>query len=79
MQGCLSVRNTPAHACTSFSILRAGRTHLTCPQTVSGNYVAAKRKGVVGGLDYQLTGMVRFVQVGECLMCLTCALVSCVV
>lgn len=46
---------------------------------MSGNYVAAKRKGVVGGLDYQLTGMVRFVQVGECLMCLTCALVSCVV
>lgn len=31
-------------------------------QTVSGNYVAAKRKGVVGGVDYQLTGMVRFVQ-----------------
>lgn len=33
-------------------------------QTVSGNYVAAKRKGVVGGVDYQLTGVVRFVQVG---------------
>lgn len=32
-------------------------------QTVSGNYVAAKRKGVVGGVDYQLTGVVRFVQV----------------
>ena len=31
-------------------------------QTVSGNYVAAKRKGVVGGVDYQLTGVVRFVQ-----------------
>ncbi|EFN52161.1 hypothetical protein CHLNCDRAFT_7287, partial [Chlorella variabilis] len=30
--------------------------------TVSGNYVAAKRKGVVGGVDYQLTGVVRFVQ-----------------
>ena len=33
--------------------------------TVSGNYVAAKRKGVVGGVDYQLTGVVRFVQVGR--------------
>ncbi|KAL4423548.1 hypothetical protein ABPG77_006571 [Micractinium sp. CCAP 211/92] len=31
-------------------------------QTVTGNYVAAKRKGVVGGVDYQLTGVVRFVQ-----------------
>lgn len=30
--------------------------------TVSGNYVAAKRKGVVGGVDYQHTGSVRFVQ-----------------
>lgn len=30
--------------------------------TVSGNYVAAKRKGVVGGVDYQHTGVVRFVQ-----------------
>lgn len=30
--------------------------------TVSGNYVAAKRKGVVGGVDYGLTGVVRFVQ-----------------
>ena len=30
--------------------------------TVSGNYVAAKRKGVVNGIDYQHTGVVRFVQ-----------------
>ena len=30
--------------------------------TVSGNYVAAKRKGVVGGIDYQHTGSVRFIQ-----------------
>lgn len=30
--------------------------------TVSGNYVAAKRKGVVGGVDYQHTGVVRFIQ-----------------
>lgn len=30
--------------------------------TVSGNYVAAKRKGVVGGIDYQHTGSVRYVQ-----------------
>lgn len=28
--------------------------------------MAAKRKGVVGGVDYQLTGMVRFVQVRRC-------------
>lgn len=31
-------------------------------QTVTGNYVAAKRKGVVNGVDYQYTGAVRFVQ-----------------
>ena len=31
-------------------------------QTVSGNYVAAKRRGVVKGVDYQFTGSVRFVQ-----------------
>jgi hypothetical protein len=31
--------------------------------TVTGNYVAAKRKGVVNGVDYQHTGVVRFVQV----------------
>jgi len=30
--------------------------------TVSGNYVAAKRKGVVNGVDYKHTGVVRFVQ-----------------
>ena len=30
--------------------------------TVSGNYVAAKRKGVVNGIDYKNTGVVRFVQ-----------------
>lgn len=30
--------------------------------TVSGNYVAAKRKGVVNGVDYKNTGVVRFVQ-----------------
>jgi amino-acid N-acetyltransferase len=30
--------------------------------TVSGNYTAAKRKGVVGGVDYKHTGVVRFVQ-----------------
>lgn len=30
---------------------------------ISGNYVAAKRRGVVGGVDYQHTGVVRFVQV----------------
>jgi len=30
--------------------------------TASGNYVAAKRKGVVDGIDYQHTGSVRFVQ-----------------
>ncbi|GAB4815046.1 hypothetical protein N2152v2_002092 [Parachlorella kessleri] len=30
--------------------------------TVTGNYVAAKRKGVVDGVDYQHTGVVRFVQ-----------------
>lgn len=30
--------------------------------TVSGNYVSAKRKGVVGGIDYQHTGSVRYVQ-----------------
>ncbi len=28
-------------------------------QTVSGNYVAAKRKGVVNGVDLGYTGMVR--------------------
>ena len=28
-------------------------------QTVSGNYVAAKRKGVVDGVDYCFTGAVR--------------------
>ena len=27
-------------------------------QTVSGNYVAAKRKGVVDGIDYGFTGAV---------------------
>lgn len=32
-------------------------------QTVAGNYVAAKRKGVIGGVDFQHTGVVRFVQV----------------
>lgn len=32
--------------------------------TVSGNYTAAKRKGVVNGVDYQHTGVVRFVQSG---------------
>lgn len=30
--------------------------------------MAAKRKGVVGGVDYQLTGMVRFVQVSKRLL-----------
>lgn len=30
--------------------------------TVSGNYVAAKRKGVVNGVDYEHTGVVRFIQ-----------------
>ncbi len=29
-------------------------------QTVSGNYVAAKRKGVVDGVDLGYTGMVHF-------------------
>lgn len=28
-------------------------------QTVSGNYVAAKRRGVVDGIDYGFTGTVR--------------------
>jgi len=32
-------------------------------QTVSGNYVAAKRKGVVNGVDLGYTGMVRFIEV----------------
>ncbi|KAK9810524.1 hypothetical protein WJX72_012135 [[Myrmecia] bisecta] len=32
-------------------------------QTVSGNYVAAKRRGVVDGVDFGFTGNVRFVQV----------------
>ncbi len=32
-------------------------------QVISGNYVAAKRRGVVGGVDYMHTGVVRFVQV----------------
>ncbi|KAL3154263.1 hypothetical protein ABBQ32_013759 [Trebouxia sp. C0010 RCD-2024] len=30
--------------------------------TVTGNYVAGKRKGVVGGVDFGSTGLVRFVQ-----------------
>jgi amino-acid N-acetyltransferase len=29
--------------------------------TVSGNYVAAKRKGVIGGIDYQHTGSVKYI------------------
>jgi amino-acid N-acetyltransferase len=37
-------------------------SHAPAVQTVTGNYVAAKRKGVVNGVDYQMTGMVRFVQ-----------------
>lgn len=41
-------------------------------QTVSGNYVAAKRKGVVAGVDYQLTGVVRFVQVLVTRLCCWC-------
>ena len=28
-------------------------------QTVSGNYVTAKRKGVVDGVDFGFTGVVR--------------------
>ncbi|DBA99769.1 TPA: hypothetical protein ACH3X3_012313 [Trebouxia sp. C0006] len=31
-------------------------------QTVTGNYVAGKRKGVIGGVDFGSTGTVRFVQ-----------------
>ena len=27
-------------------------------QTVSGNYVAGKRKGVIGGVDFGSTGLV---------------------
>lgn len=34
-------------------------------QTVSGNYVAAKRKGVVGGVDLGCTGMVRSIEVAS--------------
>lgn len=43
--------------------------------TVTGNYVAAKRKGVVNGVDYQYTGVVRFVQVrGKVFQCFSRAL-----
>ena len=31
-------------------------------QVISGNYVTAKRRGVVGGVDLQFMGQVRFVQ-----------------
>lgn len=31
-------------------------------QVVSGNYVTAKRRGIVGGVDFGLMGQVRFVQ-----------------
>ena len=41
----------------------SGRRYGPALQTVAANYVAAKRKGVVNGVDYQLTGVVRFVQV----------------
>lgn len=57
-------RQHSAHALSLW--FSAPSTHPPTPallQTVSGNYVAAKRKGVVGGVDYQLTGVVRFVQV----------------
>lgn len=40
----------------------AARSQAPTVTTVSGNYVAAKRKGVVGGVDYQHTGSVRFIQ-----------------
>lgn len=40
----------------------ASRSQAPAVTTVSGNYVAAKRKGVVGGVDYQHTGSVRFIQ-----------------
>ena len=40
----------------------SSRNQAPAVTTVSGNYVAAKRKGVVGGIDYQHTGSVRFVQ-----------------
>ena len=37
----------------------AAMRHSPQVQTVSGNYVAAKRKGVVDGVDLCYTGMVR--------------------
>ena len=46
--------------------------------TVSGNYVAARRMGVVDGVDFGLTGMVRPQQgvagmtCGQCCACSTC-------
>lgn len=40
----------------------SGRNQTPSVTTVSGNYVAAKRKGVIGGIDYQHTGSVRFIQ-----------------
>lgn len=32
-------------------------------QVINGNYVTAKRRGVVGDVDFQFMGQVRFVQV----------------
>lgn len=46
------------HVADSGNILHYG----PAVSTVSGNYVAAKRRGVVGGVDYGFTGQVRFVQ-----------------
>lgn len=32
---------------------------MRCVQVVSGNYVTAKRRGIIEGIDYGLTGEVR--------------------
>lgn len=37
----------------------ARRTHGSAVRVISGNYVAAKRRGVVGGVDYGETGEAR--------------------
>ena len=43
---------------------------------VSGNYVAAKRRGIVDGIDYGFTGCVLFLRVFVCVVWVSCACVA---
>ena len=66
MRGRLMCRHDAAHPAVQGPAVPMVRRHLNGsaarfgPQvpTVSGNYVAAKRKGVVNGVDLGYTGMV---------------------